>query len=119
MFQLSPEVMTVVSTPALPEVQQFDELRQYLYKDAALSAILRKSQIQLRDVTLADQTQGKCDIANNKLKQAHWLAEQVHMLGLKTPLRIRSQPHHSALDDLAQTAQELEEVLSAILEPAE
>lgn len=35
--------MVVLNTD-LPEVQQFDELRRYLYKDAVLSTILRESQ---------------------------------------------------------------------------
>lgn len=111
--------MVVVSNPALPEVQQSDELRQYLYRGAALSTILRKSQIHLRDVACTDQPKGMCDMANNELKHAHRLAEQAQMLGLKTPLRIKSQPHHSALDNLAQTARGLEEALSVILEPAQ
>jgi hypothetical protein len=46
----------VVLNSALPEVRQFDELRRYLYKDDVLSTILRKSQLQFRDVVYTDQT---------------------------------------------------------------
>lgn len=62
---------------------------------------------------------GKCEAANNELRYALQLARQVPQLDLRTPFRIKSQPHYSALDNLAQTGQEFEEALAVILEPAE
>jgi hypothetical protein len=109
----------VVLNPALPEVQQFDELRRYVYKDALLSTILRKSQLYFRDVECTDQIKGKCEASNNELKQALLLAKQVPQLDLRAPLRIKGQSHYIALDALARTGQELEDVLADILEPVE
>jgi len=109
----------VVSNPALPEVQQFDELRRYVYKDAVLSTILRKSQVQFGDMVRTDQTKGKCEASNNELKHALLLAKQVPQLDHRTPLRVKSQSHYIALDALARTGQELEDALADILDPVE
>jgi hypothetical protein len=103
----------------LPELRQFDELRRYLYKDSVLSTILRKLQIESRDVLCTDQTKGKCETANDELRHALLLARQVPQLDPRTPSRIKTQPHYGALDALAQTGQELEEALAVILQPAE